>query len=241
MLKASNVSYRYLDRLILDDISLEFPTGNLFGILGPNGSGKTTFMKTLAGLWMPSHGKILWCDQDLLALNRKQISRIVTFVPQNPQLSFEYTVEDFVHMGRYAHHDSKPEFVKHCLRQMDALHLRARQVQLLSSGERQRIYIARALATEAPILLLDEPTASLDIRHQLEIWHLLRGLVMEGKIIIVTNHDLEATQRFCDRVAIFSHGKCLHSGQKDEVLTPEILSGVFGVTQSPLGYVLANR
>lgn len=235
MLKANDVSYEIHGKVLVNKISLEFPTGNLFGILGPNGSGKTTFMKVLSGLWKPSQGAIYWGDDNLLALSRKQISNIVTFVPQNPQLTFEYTVEDFVAMGRYAHSEAKRHLIRQCLEQVDAWHLHERQVQCLSSGERQRVYIARALATEAPVLLLDEPTASLDIRHQLEIWYLLQGLVKDGRVIVVTNHDLHATQRFCDRVAIFQHGKCIMAGKNADVLSPEVIEDVFGVRMTSEG------
>lgn len=238
MLKALDLSYKHGKQTILEGVSLEFPIGNLFGILGPNGSGKTTFMKTLAGIWKASSGEVFWQNNALLKKSRPEISQIITFVPQNPQLNFEYSVDDFVGMGRYAHATHQKEIIAQSLHAVDALHLRSRQVRLLSSGERQRVYIARALATEAPVLLLDEPTASLDIRHQLEIWHLLKRLVSKGKLIIVTNHDLEATARFCDRVAIFQQGSCIKSGLNAEVLTKSLIQDVFGVVKGNENYVL---
>lgn len=238
MLKVAALSYRHGDQLIVDHVSLEFPVGNLFGILGPNGSGKTTFMKTVAGIWKASSGDVLWHNHLLLKKSRREISQIITFVPQNPQLTFEYSVEDFVAMGRYARGERENEMIAQALISVDAWHLRARQVQQLSSGERQRVYIARALATEAPVLLLDEPTASLDIRHQLEIWHLLRKLAAQGKLIIVTNHDLEATVRFCDRIAVFHQGSCIASGACSEALTPARVQEVFGVIKDNETYSL---
>ena len=115
------------------------------------------------------------------------------------------------------------------LRQVDAWHLRDRTLSRLSGGERQRVYIARALTTEAPILLLDEPTSDLDLRHQLEIWHLLRALATEKKLVIAAVHDLSAAQRFCDQLVVLNHGRCHSTGDYREIITPKVLRDVFGV------------
>ncbi len=239
MLKTEGLSYAVEDKLLIDNLSLSFYTGSLYGILGPNGSGKTTFMKAVAGIWQPASGKVFWKGEELHAKERIEISKIVTYVPQNAPLIFDYTVEEFVKMGRYAHGTrTLPKgLLEKALDTVSGTALRKRSLPSLSSGERQRIYIARALITECPVLLLDEPTASLDIRHQLEIWHLLKGLVQRGKIVIVTNHDLIATQRFCDEIALFNHGKCLGFGKYQNILSKKTLNDVFGIASIADGRV----
>jgi len=122
--------------------------------------------------------------------------------------------------------------IRRALEQVDAWHLRDRYATFISNGERQRMYIARSLVTETPLLLLDEPTSNLDIRHQLEIWELLKKLATEGKLILIANHDLYTTERFCDEVIILNQGCCVRNGIYHEVVDTEILRSVFGVEES---------
>ena len=141
-----------------------------------------------------------------------------------------------VNMGRYPHKDqliSSQEIIEKALHQVNAWHLRDRLISQLSSGERQRVYIARSLATQAPIVLLDEPTTYLDLRHQLEIWHLLRQLVNQGRVIIVTVHDLFAAERFCDQLVILNQGTAVATGTYEKVMTPQLLRAIFGVGHHP--------
>jgi ABC-type cobalamin/Fe3+-siderophores transport system ATPase subunit len=233
MLEADSVSYVIDGKPLIENISLQFSPGILYGILGPNGSGKSTLLKSLSGIWLPTKGRVLWNGIPLLDKPRKEISRIISLVPQNPQVHFDFSVSEMVRMGRY------PFGCRHCssevesaLKTVDAWHLRHRSILHLSHGERKRVYIARALITESPILLLDEPEASLDIRHQLEIWALMKKLVEQGKTIIVTNHDLVATKRFCDEVAILDQGRCLDHGLYQDVLSQSCLEKVFGVREN---------
>lgn len=241
MLKTHNLTFCAANRTLIANISLQFNMGTIYGILGPNGSGKTTLLKNLAGIWKPSEGQIFWSDQPLLQLQRKEISRILSLVPQNPAIPFDFSVLEMVSMGRYAHsrgsHQSKIETALH---QVDGWHLRHQPISHLSGGERQRIYIARALATEAPILLLDEPTAHLDLRHQLEIWQLLRDLAMQNRLIIVTAHDLNATKRYCDEVVILQKGSCIASGKYEEIMNKELLKSVFGVQSVANRFEICN-
>jgi iron complex transport system ATP-binding protein len=135
-------------------------------------------------------------------------------------------------MGRYPYGCRSPEahaHIEEALHQVNAWHLRHQLISQLSGGERQRVYIARALATQAPILLLDEPTSYLDLRHQLEIWQLLRKLVKRGKVIIVAVHDLLAARRYCDQLLILNQGRCQATGTYKEVMTPTLLQEIFGV------------
>lgn len=219
-------------RPLIKDISLVFEPGILYGILGPNGSGKSTLLKTMSRIWKPAQGRLLWQGQDLLQFSRIEMSRTLSLVPQNPQLYFDFNVYDMVAMGRYPYgcqsHDAH-RYIQESLQQVDAWHLHQQVLSKLSGGERQRVYIARALATQAPILLLDEPTSYLDLRHQLEVWQLLRALAKRGKIVIVAVHDLLAAQRFCDRLVILNQGRCEATGNYDDIMSPNLLQDIFGV------------
>ena len=223
---------------MLDKISLTFDSGYLHAILGPNGSGKSTLLKTLSGIWTPTAGTVLWNEAPLLSKSRSEISRIISLVPQNPQPPFDFIVQDIVAMGRYPYdtrywNAADEPLVQQSLERVDAWHLRHRRIAQLSQGEKQRIYIARALVTESPILLLDEPTTSLDIQHKLEIWQLLQRCVENGKLIVVTTHDLTIAKHYCQRVAVLNHGNCIGSGAFDALMTPHLLKAVFGVIEAP--------
>lgn len=245
MLEIKNISYRKGGKKLLDDISATFIPGKIYGILGPNGSGKTTFLKILAGIWRQSSGSICWNGQDIANIDRRNHSRLLSLVPQLPQIMFHYTVDEFVAMGGYPlgiKYDNA--LIEKALEQVDTLHLRHRSVKELSCGERQRVYIARSLITGSPILLVDEPTTSLDIRHQLEIWDLLKEIRSDNKIVLISNHDLIRSHEICDEVILLSEGKCLGKGAFDDVLQPELLSKVFGVEKvlntSTLNYALPS-
>ncbi len=227
-----HLTYRLNHRPLIKDISLTFNSGILYGILGPNGSGKSTLLKTLSGIWTPTSGQLLWQGQNLLQFSRIALSRTLSLVPQNPALYFDFNVYSMVAMGRYPYGCRTPEArskIEQALCQVNAWHLRHQSLSQLSGGERQRIYIARALATHAPILLLDEPTSYLDLRHQLEIWQLLRSIAKEGKLIIVAVHDFFAAQRFCEELVILNQGHCYATGKYTDIMTPSLLKKVFGV------------
>jgi iron complex transport system ATP-binding protein len=231
-LEIRHLTYRLPQRTLIEDISLTFQPGILYGILGPNGSGKSTLLKTMARIWTPSAGQLYWQGQDLLQFSRLEMSRTLSLVPQNPMLYFDFTVYRMVAMGGYSHGCRLPQThrqIEETLQQVNAWHLRNQLLSQLSGGERQRIYVARALVTQAPILLLDEPTSHLDLRHQLEIWQLLRTLVQGGRLVIVTVHDLLAAQRFCDELMILNQGRCQVTGTYQEMMTSSLLKDVFGV------------
>lgn len=230
--KIRHLTYQVGQKRLIDDISLLFKPGHLYGILGPNGSGKSTLLKTLSRIWSPTKGELIWNGEDILQFPRVKLSKTLTLVPQNPQLYFDCSVFHLVQMGRYPHgcrtEESSRE-VQEALKQVNAWHLKDQFLSQLSGGERQRVYIARALVTQAPILLLDEPTSSIDLRHQLEIWQLLRALISKDRLVIVALHDLFAAKRFCDQVVILNHGRCEATGSYGDVMTERILSDIFGV------------
>lgn len=236
---ASQLCYSVNGKDLLNNVSLEFSGGSLHAVLGPNGSGKSSLLKILTGIWQLSSGLVTWNGLPLLSRKRREISRIISLVPQNPQLSFDFIVEDFVAMGRYSYDScywrtKEESYIDKALESLDTLHLRHRKVNQLSFGERQRVYIARALVTESPVLLLDEPTAGLDIRHQLEIWNLLKQLVAKGKIVVITTHDLSIAERYCDRVLVLNHGRSVGTGTFSSLITENLLLEVFGITKEAL-------
>lgn len=237
MLNTTFLTYSIDEKKLIKDISLNFSCGILHAVLGPNGSGKSTLLKTLAGIWKPSSGAVIWHNEDLHNKSRREISKIITLVPQNARLHFDFSVEQVVAMGRYphsrrAHSPHDQEIIEWALKTVDVWELRRRQVNQLSNGEQQRVYIARALVTESPVMLLDEPTTSLDVRHQLEIMELLKHLTMQGKVIIMTTHDLVMTERFCDHLAVLNKGECIAAGTFSEIVTPTLLAEVFGIKSS---------
>jgi ABC-type cobalamin/Fe3+-siderophores transport system ATPase subunit len=215
---------------LLQAINLEFEPRHIYGILGPNGAGKSTLLKTMTGIWKPTAGNVKWRGENLLTRPRAEISRILSLVPQNTELSFDMTAKEMVTLGRYCHFDKKTDhqgLVEAALCQVDAYYLRGVLLSQMSGGEKQRIYLARALASEAPVLLLDEPTAHLDLRHQIDSWKLMRKLADQGKTIITTVHDLKAASRCCDKVHVLQQGRCVASGSYLEVMTPQLLQEVF--------------
>lgn len=235
-LTALNLKFSTSGKDLLKEVSLEFNSGELQAILGPNGSGKSTLLKVLAGIWMPTSGSVLWNGAPLLKNERAKISSIITLVPQNPQQAFDYLVQDIVAMGRYPHgkqylNPANQMLVMETLEAVDAIHLAKRKINQISHGERQRVYIARALVTKSPVLLLDEPTASLDIRHQIEIWDLLKAIVKKGKIVIIATHDLKLAKKNCDKVAVIHEGRCFGNGSFSEMMSKELMNSVFGLSE----------
>jgi ABC-type cobalamin/Fe3+-siderophores transport system ATPase subunit len=233
MLKANKLSYKIKQQMLLQEISLHFAEGKITGLLGPNGAGKSTLLKVLSGIWIPTSGMVLWKEQDLLNRKRIEISQIISLVPQSPSAYFNYTVREIVAMGCYAAQKNKTaasnedNVVDESLKKTDTGHLQHKRIAEISAGERQRVYIARALATDARVLLLDEPTANLDIRHQREVWSILQSLIAEGKTIIVALHDFPAADRFCDEIAVLSKGKCTAYGKYRDVMTDSLIEDVF--------------
>ncbi len=218
------------DILFINEISLTFEPGKLYAIIGPNGSGKTTLLKAIAGISKSSSGKVLWQGRDLLQQTRAEISRTISLVPQNPVLQFNFPLIEFVSMGRYPYKytsNSHASNLEWALKSANVWEFRDRSIMELSSGERQRAFIARSLATNSPILMLDEPTASLDPYQQFTIWNLLSALAKQGKTVIVTTHDLPSVQNYCDQVVVLHHGQCVAAGPYNTIMTPELSLKVF--------------
>jgi len=222
---------------ILRDFSCSFDSGRINGLVGPNGSGKSTLLRNICRIWSPERGYIYIQGKNYKKINRKQLSTMLTFIPQNTQVNFSLRVFDFVAMGRHPHikglqslRQKDKDVIKSSLNKTKTSHLTDRYINEISGGEAQLVSIARALATEAPVLLLDEPTSALDIKHKLEIMELLCGLKKEGKTIIMSIHDLELARRYCDTITMLYQGGIYFSGIASVAFSQTRIKEVFDVS-----------
>jgi iron complex transport system ATP-binding protein len=221
---------------ILRGVSGSVPRGCVVGLVGPNGAGKSTLLRAVSGQVPLSGGRVEVDGQPLSRLSRRQIARTVCLLPQNAPLTFPFTVRDVVAMGRNPHlgrfqpfGGKDEEVVERALQQASVQHLAQRLVTRLSGGEQQRVLLARCLATEAPTLLLDEPTSSLDILHQLEVLDLLAQFAHQDKTVVAALHDLNVARRICSHVMLLHDGNVIADGPPKETLSPENVEQVFGV------------
>jgi len=236
MLRVQNIHFSIQDKKILDGVSVHFEPCKIHGIIGPNGSGKSTLLKNICRIWEPQSGTILLQGKNYRSIPRKELSALVTLVPQNTAVGFPISVFDIVSMGRNPHwgrfegmKQKDREIIEQALQQTNIYALKDRNINELSGGEGQLAIIARALATEASLILLDEPTAELDIKHTLAIMHILFELRAQGKTILVTVHDLNLARKFCDTISIIHRGKIFYSGATAEAFSPENIKQVFDV------------
>lgn len=237
LLKASEVRFGYNDnRLILNGVGLEVDRGEILGILGPNGSGKTTFIKCLNRLLTPSQGEILLEDRPVKDYSRKEVAMKIGLVPQNTNgENSAPMVYDIVMMGRKPHMTwqftkSDEEKVWSIMKELDIAHLASHRFNELSSGQSQRVLIARAIAQEADVFLLDEPTSNLDVKYQMEVMKLIRGIVDEKDVCACAIiHDLDLAMKYCDKVVLLHDGNIVSSGIPSEALTPKTIKQVYGV------------
>ena len=228
------VSYDAGQRPALDGVSMEAPDGCLYAVLGPNGSGKSTLMRALLGVEKVDAGKTFLDGRETHEWGRKDLARAVGVVSQAETISFPLTVREMVSMGRYPHlgpleseRDSDRTAVNSALAACDVSALADRDVMTLSGGELQRVRIARALAQEPRALVLDEPTNSLDIRHEMGILELLREAADSGLTVVVVTHGLDLAARFADRMLLLEDGKVAAEGTPAEVMTEETIAEVY--------------
>lgn len=222
---------------ILSDVSLEFPAGEVVALVGHNGSGKSSLIKMLARQLLPSAGSISYGGLDLRHYHERAFARSVAYLPQDVNSGSEMTIRELVGCGRYPWHGALGRFSKvdeekvdHALR---ATHIEAfadRIVGTLSGGERQRAWIAMLIAQDARCLLLDEPTAALDIAHQIEVLSLVQRLAHEGgRSVVIVLHDINMAARFCDRIHALRRGRVVASGSPSEIMLPGRLRDIYGI------------
>jgi len=236
LVEVTGVAFGYRQRTVFRDVSFAVAPGELVALCGPNGAGKSTLLRLVLGLHAPSAGGVKLGGTPLAALSRRDIARRAALLPQDAPAEVPLTVREAVALGRLPHltrfqpeSAADADAVIRALAVTDTTALADRPLAELSGGERHRVHLARALAQEAPLLLLDEPIAGLDLAHQLQALDLLRATVARGRAAVVALHDLSLAGRRCDRVLLLAGGGLRADASPASVLTPELIARYFGV------------
>jgi iron complex transport system ATP-binding protein len=236
LLEARSLSGGYGAADVVRDVGLAVGEGQCVAVLGPNGAGKSTLLRLLAGILPATSGEVELCGRPLAAWRRREVARVVGFVPQSVSFAFPLTVDETVQQGRAPHlgpwrppapHDHTA--VASAIARVGLAGREATAVQRLSGGERQLVLLARALASEPRLLLLDEPATALDVRHQLGLVAILRALVADGVGVVLVVHDWNLAARLAGRLVILERGRVRAVGTPEEVVRPELFREVFGV------------
>jgi len=236
MIEVNSISFRYHEDWVLQNISFRVEKGEFVGVIGPNGSGKTTLLKILYRLLAPQKGEILFELIPLKKMDQTDIAKRVAVVAQETHLLFPFTVLETVLMGRSPYlknlvfeSEKDLEIAKKAMEWTKILPFSERPLDELSGGERKRVFIARALAQEPEVILLDEPTANLDIHHQIDFLDLIVALNRErGLTIVMASHDMNMASEFCDRLILLQGGRIYQMGTPEEVITRENIENVYG-------------
>lgn len=236
--RAEHVSASIGDVEILTDLTFQFDAGRIVGLLGPNGSGKTTLLRCVSGL-LPHTGTLDVLGRDVTSWSPRELARRLAFVRQAVSLSFDFTVSELILLGRSPHKRWLQDYaagdlsrVERALERVDLVGFHDRSVLTLSGGELQRVFLAQALVQEADVLLLDEPTAHLDVHYQFEFMDLVRELVSRGRTAVAVFHDLEIAARYAHDVIVLSEGRIAAAGDPFLVLTKALIADVFRMDAS---------
>lgn len=237
MIELENLACRFGEKLILDHLDTHFEAGGFYAIMGANGCGKTTLLRLIGGLLHPQEGRVLLDGLPVERYGARQLAQKIALVQQHPQTDFEFSAFETVLMGRNPYqrrlqNESEEDWriVEECMRMTSTWHLRFARPNEMSGGELQRVMLARALAQQTPVMLLDEPISNLDIAHQFDILELLRTINREQhKTILIVIHDLNMALHYCDKALLLHHGRILFQGPAAEGLTPENIATLFGI------------
>jgi iron complex transport system ATP-binding protein len=238
MLTLDEIRFGFADRPeFLGPISLRIDIGQCWAVVGPNGAGKSTLLRLIAGLYAPQAGRIELSGRDLAGYSRRARARQIAFVPQRADCDFELSVREVVLMGRFPHRSfgffesaEDHRLAEEAMARTTTLEFADRPISTLSGGEAQRVHIAAALAQRPPLLLLDEPTASLDLQHERLIFELLARQAGDNRLaVVVVTHDINLAADFCTHALLLHQGKAIASGPPQTVLRPDLLNPVYGV------------
>jgi iron complex transport system ATP-binding protein len=244
---AKNLSHSFGEDLVLKNVSFHVPKRDFFIIIGPNGSGKTTLMKIISGLLKPRNGELKILNRSIDQYHRNALARTIAFVPQMTFADFPFTVTEIVLMGRSPYlgmlgleEEKDMEIARQAIAFTGLENLAHRKLEQLSGGEQQRVFIARAICQKPDIILLDEPTASLDLAYQVRIMDLMEQLKNEkGITVVMVSHDVNLAAMYADHLLLLHKGQVLCQGLPDEVITYQTLEAAYGCTllvdESPLG------
>ncbi len=239
MIDIKNLSFGYGTKTVLKGINAHIRKGGFYALMGANGSGKTTLLRCIGNMLKPTEGSIFVDGQDVNSYTARELARKMAFVRQQVQTDFEFSGFEMVLMGRNPYqrrlqNESQQDWdiVENCMRLTNTWHLRFARPSEMSGGELQRVMIARALAQQTEILLLDEPVSNLDISHQFEILELLRDITSQGKTIVLVIHDLNSALRYCSDVILLHESSMFYQGTMREGLTPENIRQVFSIDSS---------
>ena len=235
VIRASGLAFDYGAGPILHGVDLAVDEGEFVGLIGPNGSGKSTLVKLMTGYLTPVAGTVSLCGKEIRCIPRRHAARLAGAVPQEVAFHFPYKVRQFVEMGRHPYRGwidvgtaADRRVVDRAMRVTDTARLAERSVLELSGGEKQRVVLAAALAQDTRILFLDEPTSSLDIRYQIEIYDILRQMNVEhGLTIVAVTHDLNLGAMYCDRLVLLAAGAVVADGSPDRVIDPPLIATHF--------------
>ncbi len=235
-IECENISFKYWTKLVLDDISLQFGKGHLYGILGPNGSGKTTLLKVLCGILKSKYGQVVVDEFNIKKMNISDVAKKIAVVEQSTSIDFDYSVREIVKMGRFTHigrfskeTSEEKKIVNEILEQFNLSELENRGYNTLSGGEQQKVIIARAIAQQSKILLLDEPTTHLDLNYQIEFMEILRKYINDGIIVIIIIHDVNLATQFCDKIVLLKEGRVIAFGNREEIITRKNLKLIYNI------------
>ncbi|MGC8663269.1 MAG: ABC transporter ATP-binding protein [Thermoplasmata archaeon] len=236
MIEINDLVFSYNRNLILNKISFKVEDAEILGILGPNGSGKTTLLNVINGILKKDGGEILIKGKKIEKYSRKELARIMGVVPQDMVPAFDFSVFEIVSMGRYPHlgimeplSTKDEKIIFDALKKTGTFDLKNKSIREISGGERQRVFIARAIAQDPEMILLDEPTSNLDIRYQIEILEIIEQMRSRGKTILMSMHDVNLAIRYCTKIALIHNGEILAFGEPEEVINENSIEIAYGI------------
>ena len=243
ILGVHTISVRYGSHQVVHNISFSLQPGEVLCVIGPNGSGKSSLVKALAGVIEPYHGTLFLNDQEISSYSKREVAKHIGYVPQTLHYLTSATVHEVIILGRRPHvqwslslHDL--EVVEEAMKRVHVTPLANKLLSETSGGERQRVFLARTLAQDPEIFLFDEPTSSLDIKHQIEVFSMIQQLARSGKAVLVVVHDLNFAYHFADKILLMHQGHAAAMGTVDDVLTKKRIQEVYGV---PMQFLLSGN